>query len=505
MLYTNARIYGRQETAFTVKDGYFDQFFHAHQIPDTPATDLAHQWVLPGFNDAHGHFIGIAYMAKMRPLHQVKTLPDLAAAFDDIKGFTMGVHYDDKQLALGRYLEKADLDQIHADIPLIVLRMCGHFAVANSAAIKMAKAYHQKGPSFAHVDFAKGHFKEDAIKWLQAPFFNPSEKTLQAEILAAQAHVLAHGITAFASDDFITYPVPYERIIKAYQSLAKTGALKVRLYQQAHLKSLALLDDFLDKGYAHQQYGRFKMGPSKLLVDGSLGAKTAAMKTPYQDSQDRGLLNYDAKTLHAYLQKINAHQMDFAWHAIGDRATQVIIDAVKATGLFKGARPAIIHAQLTGLEEIHQMKALGIGAQVQPIFLDDDIPVIHAYLGDKANDTYLFKTLYENLPTALSTDAPIVDVNPFHNLYTAITRRSLKYPQLNPHLAEEAMNIDQAIDAYTHQAAYFMREDDLGVIAPGYQADFIVVKDFDINTVASLKKAAVMRTVIAGQTEYLAR
>jgi predicted amidohydrolase YtcJ len=502
MLYYNAKIYGRNETAFNVRGGKFDTFYHSLGQMPSDATDLNGQWVLPGFNDSHGHFIGIAYLAKMRSLENTRTPHDLKAVFAGVSGFAMGVKYDDKVLDLGRYLEKADLEALNIPHPIIVLRVCGHFAVANQAAMDRAKAFHDHSPAEQNVDFERGHFKEEGIKWLQAPFFNPSVDDLKEEILWTQNHVLKYGITAFASDDFITYPVPYERVIEAYQELATKEALRVRLYQQAHLKTLDLIDDFFKKGYAHKKYGRFTMGPSKLLVDGSLGAQTAAMKAPYQGTQNTGLLNYDKETLKAYLSRLNKYKMDFAWHAIGDRTTQVIIDAVNEEGLFKGARPAMIHAQLTGLEEIKQMKALNIGAQIQPIFLDDDLPIIKTYLGPKAADTYLFKTLYDSVPTSLSTDAPIVSVNPFLNMYAAITRTSIKYNELPPHLKQEALTLPEAIEAYTRQGAYFMRQEKLGALDEGFLADFIVVKDLDFNDVESLKKATVMLTVIEGEIEY---
>lgn len=502
MLYYNAKIYGRNETAFNVRGGKFDTFYHSLGQMPSEATDLNGQWVLPGFNDSHGHFIGIAYLAKMRSLENTRTPHDLKAVFAGVSGFAMGVKYDDKVLDLGRYLEKADLEALNIPHPIIVLRVCGHFAVANQAAMDRAKAFHDHSPAEQNVDFERGHFKEEGIKWLQAPFFNPSVDDLKEEILWTQNHVLKYGITAFASDDFITYPVPYERVIEAYQELATKEALRVRLYQQAHLKTLDLIDDFFKKGYAHKKYGRFTMGPSKLLVDGSLGAQTAAMKAPYQGTQNTGLLNYDKETLKAYLSRLNKYKMDFAWHAIGDRTTQVIIDAVNEEGLFKGARPAMIHAQLTGLEEIKQMKALNIGAQIQPIFLDDDLPIIKTYLGPKAADTYLFKTLYDSVPTSLSTDAPIVSVNPFLNMYAAITRTSIKYNELPPHLKQEALTLPEAIEAYTRQGAYFMRQEKLGALDEGFLADFIVVKDLDFNDVESLKKATVMLTVIEGEIEY---
>jgi predicted amidohydrolase YtcJ len=504
-LYNNAQIYGQKATAFSVKEGVFEAFYEtAEPAQYDEVVDLKGRTVLPGFNDAHGHFMGLSYMAKMRSLGTVKTLSDLQTALGGIDGFTMGVHYDDKVLKLRRYLNKSDLDAIEKDQPLMVLRVCGHFAVANTAAIEVAKAYHANRPDAQNVDFDLGHFKEEAIKWLQAPFFNPDVESLKADILWAQDHVLKHGVTAFASDDFITYPVPYERIISAYHDLAQSGALKVRIYQQAHLKPHDLLLDFLNKGYAHQQVGRFKMGPSKLLVDGSLGAQTAAMKAPYQGSENTGLLNYDVETLTQYIQTLNTHRMDYAWHAIGDAATQAIIDATQKAGLYKGAKPSIIHAQLTGQDEVKAMAELGIGALIQPIFLDDDIPVINDYLGDKGQDTYLFKSLYDLVPTALSTDAPIVSIRPFDNLYCAITRTSLKYPEAGAHRLDQALTMEAALRGYTEMGAYFMNEDRLGKLMPGYLADFIVVTGFDPNDVESLKRTTVEMTFIEGHNVYTA-
>lgn len=501
-LYTNATLYGHFARHFSVVDGTFDAFYT--EIPKesfAETIDLHGQTVLPGFNDSHGHFLGLRYIARQVSLAGVKTFDDVKELFQGKKTLIRASLFNENTFETGALLERDVLDSLRADIPVLVLRVCGHILMANSKAIAMIQE--KLGiPASEKADLKRGIFYEEMIGQVMSVFLDPSQREIEEDLLAAQGMAFKEGITSFQTDDFITYPVPYERIIKAYEALE--GSLKIRIQHQCHLNTLEKLDDFLEKGYAHKRYDRAVMGPSKLLVDGSLGGKTAAMHAPYVGTNERGLLNFTKETLMAYIERLNAHDMDLSWHAIGDRASAVILDALEAVPLRQNHRHALIHAQLTGMEEIKRMEALNVGAMIQPVFLDDDIPILEKSLGKKAADTYLFKTLMDKVPTALSTDAPIVPLSPLSNIYHAVTRKSLKHPESPAHLPGQGLSIREALDGYTKMGAYFMRDAALGELKPGFKADFVVIENIDFERIESFLTARVTLTAVEGERVYRA-
>lgn len=499
-LYKNAQIYASNALHFSVKDELFEALYD--ELPTDlfdAVIDLDGATVLPGFNDAHGHFLGLMYIARQISLAGIRTLAEVRTLFQDEPTLIRASMFNELGFETGALLDRFLLDDVRDDIPVLVLRVCGHVLMANTQAIKLIKA--RTGlTAGATVNFERGIFYEDAISEVMRVFLDPSQADIEADLIAAQALAFQEGITSFQTDDFITYPVPYERVIQAYQALKDT--LKIRIQHQVHLKTLDALDDFLAKGYAHARFGRAVMGPSKLLVDGSLGGQTAAMHHPYVGTDNKGLLNYSKDTLMAFIERLNAHDMDLAWHAIGDRASATILDAIEHVPQRAQHRHALIHAQLTGQKEIDRMQALGVGAIIQPVFLDDDIPLLERMLGAKSQDTYLFNTLMQTVPTALSTDAPIVPLSPLKNIYHAVTRQSVKHPGEPAHLKTEALSIKDAIDGYTKMGAYFMRDALLGAIKPGFKADFTVLRGLDLKAIESFLTAEVWMTVVAGERVY---
>ena len=509
--YIHCRIPFSTHNAFIVDNGRFTHVGHAQTILNQPVdevVDLNDRVVLPGFNDAHMHLLGLGYMLSIHPLDGFNSIASLIETLkQDTRPMIEGRGFTERQFKEKRALTKDDLNHIADDRPVLLYRVCGHLLVVNDYAIKHVIATKGTPPFQGEVDLALGHFKEGAIAWIKEVFDQKDANTLKHEILQAQDHLLSHGVTALGSDDFIVYAKPYEEVLNVLKELGLSGALKVRVQEQANLPKLEDFQDFLNKGYPHTTYGRYKLATSKLLVDGSLGASSAYMLEPYENEGDnRGLLNFDQATLETYIQLCHAHQMDFTWHAIGDGTSKIILDALENVSdepTRKQRRHAIIHAQLTPYDQIMRMKALNVGSMPQPIFIDEDIDVLEKKLGARRFDTYRFKTQYDHVPTALSTDAPIETVNPFRNLYLACTRQSLKHPHHPPFIPEEAFDLQSALHAYTKMGAYFMyQEHELGAIQPNYLADFIVVDGFNEHQLDSLLRTTVEQTYIEGVCVY---
>jgi predicted amidohydrolase YtcJ len=507
--YVHASIIGSKHDAFIVENGRFLKVGKATSILDEPVDqviDLAGRQVMPGFNDSHMHLLGIGKSMAMASLSQYKTIPDLIrdlkqSDIDPLIG--RGFHED--QFEEKRYLNKDDLDLISTDKPIILYRVCGHMIVLNSKAIDMVLKSKVTLPSEDNYDFASGHFKEDAIKSVFKVFDKVDKETLMAHVLNAQDYLLKNGVTAVGSDDFSMYQLDFEVILDAIRTLDLEGKLKVRVFEQANIPNLDNFKRFIDKGYVRKVYNRYEMGPLKLLADGSLGARSAYMSAPYEDKDTKGIRVFKPEALKAFITLASQHEMDYAIHAIGDQMTEEILEATSTLeeDIRNKRRHSIIHAQLTRADQIETMKALNVGAQTQPIFINSDLPTLEKALGTRMQDAYLFYSLYKSVKTTISTDCPVEPINPFENMYTAIARKSIKYPELGVYNKQERFSFHEALDAYTVTPAYFMyKEDVLGKIEPGYLADFIVIEGLDEKNPDSLLKTKVLSTYIEGERVY---
>jgi len=510
--YINGYVHGSKNNAFIVENGYFTNVGRKDHIlrqSIDKIVDLHDQTVLPGFHDSHMHLFGLGWMLSMFDVSKYVSIAAMidAGAKQDASPL-VGRGFHEEQVKEKRMLEKKDLDRISKDKPVVIYRICGHMITANQAAIDAAR---EKAGDIAYdadnYDLDKGVFKEDAMKYILETLPEESEQSIKDHIKRSQDYLLSVGVTAVGSDDFSTSKsTPYETVMRAMESMAEDGSLKLNVLEQVNLPSLDLLDDFFSKGYAHKKTNNLKMGPLKLLADGSLGARSAYLREPYSDDETtQGIKIFTKEKLTALIKKAREKDMDFAIHGIGDGIIEEIIEmkeALDADG--SKHRDSIIHAQLADREQIARMKAAGLGAQTQPVFLNSDIPIIKDRLGDRSVETYLFNTMVaEGVVTTISTDAPIEDANPFLNLYAATTRKSLKHPDAPPFLIEEAMDMRPAIKAYTETPAYFSYEErETGKIRKHYRADFIICEGFDENNPDSLKETRVTKTFIRGEMVY---
>ncbi len=493
-----------KKQAFIVENGRFTHVGTKRKILSEAIDeiiDLKDRAVLPGFNDAHMHVLGLG---KMMNMIDVSEEPSIDSMIDSLKASNknpiIGRGYKETQFEENREPTKADLDKVSKDVPVILYRFCSHVVIANSKAIDLAYEKRGQYPSNkTHYDLEKGKFTESSRSFLMV--LEPQDDTaLREMILKGQDHLLKHGITSVGSDDFGVVSVNYERVLNVFKTLAREDKLKLRILEQVNIPDEKDFDDFLTKGYPHKAFGRYTIGPVKLLTDGSLGARTAAMRAPYSDTEkETGFMVFDREAIQKRIEKARKHKMDYAMHAIGDKAIETLVE-ISETLKETNRRDAIIHAQLADEDLIERMSAIGLGAQVQPAFTASDAPIIKERLGGRSDHVYLFNTMIERgVPVAFSTDAPIEHVNPFHTLFSALKRTTVKedYP---PHLPNEGVPLRAGIKAYSAMGAYFARmEDELGDIKKGHLADFIVVENLDFKDPSTLKNARVVETYIEGE------
>ncbi|MFW5841683.1 MAG: amidohydrolase [Bacillota bacterium] len=510
--YINAKLLNPRHNAFIVENDTFTHVGSKHHILNQPIDkiiDLNDHAVLPGFHDSHMHMLGLGKIMSWMDLSQYTTIN---ALINDAKShpqtIILGRGFHESQFQTNESLTKTALNEISHDKPIIFYRVCGHMIVVNDVAIHQAKANGPLPSDPNSYDLDTGIFKEDAIHFITNILPKPSKNQLKSEILNAQDYLLSQGITSIGSDDFSMYDVEFEHILTAFKELDDAGDLKINVLEQANIPNLDNFQRFIDKGYVKKTYNRYTLGPLKLLADGSLGARSAYMSTPYNDSNQTGIKVFSDDTLTAFINKANDHGMDVAIHAIGDQMIEDIINTIEAIPeeKRKNRRHSIIHAQLARRDQIDRMAALNIGAQTQPIFINSDIVILDDALGERKNDAYLFKTMADQgVVTTISTDAPVEPVNPFLNLYCAITRQSIKHPDVEPHLIEEAFTLQNAIAAYTTVPAYFAyKENTVGAIKKGHKADFIIISGIDYTNPKSLLTTSVLETYIHGESVYKA-
>ena len=263
-------------------------------------------------------------------------------------------------------------------------------------------------------------------------------------------------------------------------------------------------------------------GMLKAFLDGSLGSKTAALLQPYSDDpKNSGLPQYEAEKLNAMTKERVLAGYQIGFHAIGDKAVQLALDAfaeaekaakeakVKAAdgGNANDYRLRIEHAQVTTPQQILRFKDLKVIASMQPGHLLTDMNWAESYLGPKrAEHSYAWaEFLRRGVLLAFGSDYPVEPVTPFRGLYAALTRMSEDGKKT--YYPAEKLNIEQAIAAYTTGGAFAeFAEKQKGKLEPGMLADFVVL-DQDITAVPPLKilETKVLRTVVGGKTVYEAK
>jgi len=456
---------------------------------------------LPGFIDSHLHMLGLGYTKSNIDLVNTRSREGIISLLkkDKAKKIIIGRGWNQENFTDKKFLTKTDLNKVSDIIPVIAIRVCGHVVVVNDALLKLVKIDSStkqiKGGSF---NYNTGIFSEKSIQLIYNSLPTPSRDDLKKYFIKANNILLKNGITSVASDDFSIFPIPYEEVISVINELYSKELLQVKITEQVNL-SIEDLKEFIKKGYVNKRFNKFKLGPLKIIADGSLGGKTAKLSKPYEDEPlNSGINLYNDDSLFQKIFLADNNKMDVVIHAIGDLAANQAINAiVKSLKISKrqNHHHAIIHAQLLTKSQMELMKKWKIGVIVQPIFLNTDISFIKSRIGSRYTKSYLFKTMYDlGLKVGFSTDSPIEPVNPFYNIYTAVYRKSIKDKNIQPFLKKESFDLIKALECYTINNLHYIYEDKLK------KEDYIIIDKPLLKT--NLLDIQVLKTYIDGKLVY---
>ena len=493
--------------------------------PELPRTDLGGGWALPGFNDSHLHLLDVGRGLASVDLFGASGPADIAArcaAFVRAHAVPPGqaVYGNgwNQDLFAGPHAlpTRADLDAAVPDHPLLLDRVCGHIMLCNTAALRAAGITSQTpDPPGGGIDRGPGGEPNGLLRDNAAALVRPllpaeTPAACAGRWRAALAHAAAHGLTSVQTCDVRSRDWP--TVLAALEELDAQDALPLRLTLQCAMDTPADLQALWDAGYRPGAHGkRWKIGPLKLFLDGSLGARTAWLRGGYADAPGaHGLCCLPMAEALALARKADAAGMQVVAHAIGDGAMEEMLDIIETLNAPRGGanplRHGVVHCQVTAPGQWDRLAALGAGALVQPIFLDYDHTIVTARCGAAlAGTSYAFgDAVRRGLPVSYGTDAPVESLDPLRNLYAAVTRRPLSGGA--PWQPQQAVTRAQALFCYTQGSAWQeFAEAEKGRLAPGFLADFTVL-DRDYFTVpeADIPRLRVQATVTGGQVVYRA-
>ena len=473
-----------------------ERYLQENKITTFETRDLGGKFVIPGFIDSHMHFIhyvkaknsvnlfGTGSMAELkdRMRHAFMSRPPKGNSFLMGEGWNQEFFSDEK-----RFPTRYDLDEVSKEYPIIIMRSCFHVGAVNSKAMEIlginAESAKQYG-DFVELDHngePNGVIKENYLDDIKASLPSAALPELLEDVLQSQNDLFALGITSIHSDDFKYAPEnePY-KMMKELVALSESGALKLRISEQALLTEQETLDAFFECSSCLPAARDCRITTIKILADGSLGARTAYMLAPYADAPDTvGLAIYDQNYLDDLVMTAHKHHMPVAIHTIGDGAAEMALTAIeKAHKAVPGTnlRHGLVHCQKMNAQQLERMRFLGIQAYTQPVFINSDMHIANARLGkERVKDSYMWNSMHKlGIPQSFGTDAPVEGLNPLAGIFCAVKRTD--FNGRGPFLPEQALDVYDALYAYTAAGAYASGDEGIkGQIAPGMLADFLVI------------------------------
>ena len=481
---------------------------HKFKGSDTEIKDVGGKFITPGFIDTHVHLLMGGNSLLSVQLRDVSTKQEF---IDRISGFTKKIKPGqwivegnwDHTLWGGELPNKDWIDEFTSDNPVAIYRMDGHMILANSAALKIAgidknSADVENGEIVKNADGTPtGILKSEAMYLVlnKIPKLTDSEK--EEALNEAQDYLVSQGVTTVHDVDSLG----------GYKILDKMNSnkqLKVRVYAADPLKYWkAVSKDTKDIKW-------LKNGLMKGFVDGSLGSHTAAFDKPYSDKQDdNGLFIVDVDSLNSWISSADKKQLQITVHAIGDRANSTILniyDSVVQNNGKHDRRLRIEHAQHLNIEDINRFSKLDVITSMQPYHAIDDGRWAEELIGpERIKTTYAFKSLLDaNTTMVFGSDWPVAPASPLYGMYAAVTRRTLDGNNSDGWVPEQKINVEQALTAYTKDAAYSSFDEDIkGTLEPGKLADFVILSENVLQVEpTTLKNVKVLETYVGGKRMF---
>lgn len=447
--------------------------------------------VLPAFIDAHTHTIFEGIKSGWLDLSGITSFKDFLRALEEAKKITkpgqwiIGHSWDESHWKdEPRYPTIKDLDEVSTSHPIYVRRIDGHMGVINSKALEILKI----PPNMrGFIKNERGEFtgivKEDTLDYVDKKI---QENIINFRTVIEKSFTKLKKLGIASVHEFVS-PLFFNALL---DYLDKSG----NIYRNTVYFWLEYAQKLIDLGF-RTNFGnsKIKIGGIKLMMDGSIGARTAALRQPYQDApSEKGILFHTSDEIEELIKKADKAGLQLAIHAIGDRAIDELLTAYKKSTMIKELRHRIEHFEITHEEHIKTVKKIGVTLSMQPNFVANwQTPggLYERRLG-KARTKIMnqFKTILENsIPMAFGSDCMPMD--PLYGIWAAV----------NHPIKEQRINVIDAITSYTYMGAYLEHSEHFkGSLKEGFIADIIIL-DKNPLTEKNLRKINVKHFIFGGK------
>jgi predicted amidohydrolase YtcJ len=458
---------------------------------DAPAADrridLGGAVVIPGLTDAHIHLFAIAEDRLQVPLEDPaidsidKAVAHLARAARQIPAdeWVIGSGYNEFNFAEKRAPNRDELDRVAPGRPVLIRRVGGHFAVANSAALEAAGVSEStpdpEGGRFERVDGRlTGALSELAADFVYARAPRPTVARLAATIREIAAEYLALGVTA-AVEAAVGFTAGFTPEWEVWRHLQRSGGFPLRMGFMLRIGAEEAAAADLSPGPVDLDW---QVRTLKFFADGIFGARTAALSQPYHDCPGSGFLMRPSADLERDFVSAHKAGWQIAAHAVGDHAIDTVMSAYRTAQRAlprRDARHRVEHLALPSAAAIAALQDTHTLVVTQYGFLRNLGDGFAAALGpERVQRVYPGRMLLDaGITVCGSSDGPIGPPSPFIGMAAAIDRRTKGGLVIG---AEQSLSAAEALRLYAGFGAYAMfHEHQRGDLRPGMLADLAVI------------------------------
>ncbi len=498
--------------AFAVKNGKVLAVGRSEEILATYTSnkiiDAKGKFIYPGFIDAHCHFYGYSISLQLLDLSGIQSFDAILTLLKEGKnkipgGWLVGRGWDQNIWKNKTFPDRAELDRLFPDRPIVLIRVDGHVVLANGAALLKTGMMYQHNFKPAEVEtrngWLTGILSENAADYMKNRIPSPDKATLINLLKKAQDNCFAVGLTGVA-DAGLDY-----KVVRLMDSIQRKGELKMRIYAML-TPTRENIRNFISKGIYKTPY--LDVRSIKIYADGSLGSRTALLKKAYSDQPGKsGILVTPLDSIREIcaIGFKNGYQINT--HAIGDSAVKVVIDIYKE--FLKGKndlRWRIEHSQVVDPADLPLFGKYSIIPSIQATHATSDMRWAGDRLGpDRIKNAYAYKLLLNQngwLPDG--TDFPVEKISPLLTFYAAVARKDIKGFPEGGFQMENAFSREEALRSITIWAAKgCFEEKDKGSLEPGKDANFVILdKDIITIPVSEVPRVKVLSTYINGEKVF---
>jgi len=532
-VYTNGRIYTVNEAqpwaeAVAIKDGKFVAVGSNADIEKFKGTatkilDLEGKFAMPGMIDVHTHAVEshVPVMARLKNPGDVDKIRQQIKAHIEADPDKEWYLFGDFAFGLfpGDNGPKELLDDIAPGKAIAIMHASGHAFWANSKALELAGITADTPDPKLGIIARKpngepqGGLQESAMVtiWKAAPDFTQEE--IAASVEYANEMYASAGITATREAG----QVPSRWAV--VEKMAKEGKVKTRYKFAAHWEgSITVLHPTQDEvrewliNNKDKQSDLAELDSLKVIIDGVPASRTSLMKKPFLDKpESRGVQNFSTELLNEAVADYDNLSVTSMFHVLGDQAAKLALDAVEGTqetNGVSGLRHHLSHCVIVDEADLPRFKELGVVVDFSPFFPyrgtvhNNHVPAVGE---EDFSKWYAVKSMMDQgVVVAIATDYPVSELNPFVHIESSVTRMDPHGLNNDPLAPEEAITVEQAIQAYTLNPAFILGwEEKTGSIEIGKLADMVIIDRNPLEVpAADISETRVLTTVFGGEVIF---